>query len=258
MKSEQEIVLQKKTIVIFSMIILTVIVGVLNIQKAQLNEVALNNEDEKQVYTAYNADEQFLTIEISGEEIIDEKNVLSIESPVDQLDNQSNEIQSISNTEKLNTKSGEEPINNDESQKETNDNQEKQVMVASRGSYVRETNVPPTEYESVITVKATAYCLCMKCCGKAPDSPGYGNTASGLKIIPNTGMKVIAVDPSVVPLGTEVYIEGLNGASDYGYAIAADTGGAIKSNKIDLYMDTHEQALAWGVKTVNMYILSND
>ena len=66
---------------------------------------------------------------------------------------------------------------------------------------------------------------------------------------------MIAVDTSVVPLGTNVYVEGLNGAGNYGYAIAADTGSAIKNNKIDLYMDTHEQALAWGVKTVNLYIL---
>ena len=68
-------------------------------------------------------------------------------------------------------------------------------------------------------------------------------------------MKVIAVDTSVVPLGTNVYVEGLYGAGNYGYAVAADTGSAIKNMKIDLYMDTHEQALSWGVKTVNLYIL---
>ena len=139
---------------------------------------------------------------------------------------------------------------------ETSKVEEKEVVkVASRGSYIRDTSTPPTEYKSVMQVKATAYCLCKKCCGKSPDNPRYGYTASGLRIVPGTGMKVIAVDTSVVPLGTNVYVEGLYGAGNYGYAVAADTGSAIKNMKIDLYMDTHEQALSWGVKTVNLYIL---
>ena len=115
----------------------------------------------------------------------------------------------------------------------------------------------PTEYVRTIDVKATAYCLCKKCCGKSPSNPDYGVTASGLKIVPGTGMKVVASDPSVIPLGTKVYIEGLYGASDYGYAIVADTGSAIKNLKIDLYMDTHQMALNWGVKNVRVYLLDN-
>ena len=115
----------------------------------------------------------------------------------------------------------------------------------------------PTDYVGKIDVKATAYCLCKKCCGKSPSNPGYGVTASGLKIVPGTGMKVVASDPSVIPLGTRVYVEGLNGAKDYGYAVVADTGSAIKNLKIDLYMDTHQMALNWGVKTVRVYILDN-
>jgi 3D (Asp-Asp-Asp) domain-containing protein len=113
----------------------------------------------------------------------------------------------------------------------------------------------PTEYKSVMTVKATAYCLCKKCCGKSPSSPVYGVTASGLKIIPGIGMKVIAVDPKVIKLGTNVYVEGLNGVEDYGYAIAADTGGAIKNMKIDLYFDSHADTIKWGVRNVKLYIL---
>ena len=68
-------------------------------------------------------------------------------------------------------------------------------------------------------------------------------------------MKVIAVDPNVISLGTKVYIEGLNGAKDYGYAIAADTGSAIKDLKIDLYMETHEKAYQWGRKQVKIYVI---
>ena len=119
---------------------------------------------------------------------------------------------------------------------------------------------PPVEgeYTEVIEATATAYCLCYKCCGKTPSSPNYGGTASGYKIVPGTGAKVIAVDPKTIPLGTKVYVEGLNGAWDYGYATAADTGSAIKNTKIDLYMDTHSEALSWGVKKVKIYVLGNN
>ena len=116
-------------------------------------------------------------------------------------------------------------------------------------------NDPPTEYVNVVEATATAYCLCKKCCGKTPDNPYYGYTHSGIKIEPGTGMKVIAVDPSVIPLNSKVYVEGLNGAWDYGHAIAADTGSAIKELKIDLYMDTHEEALEWGRRKVKVYVL---
>lgn len=114
---------------------------------------------------------------------------------------------------------------------------------------------PPEEYVNKIEVTATAYCLCKKCCGKTPDNPNYGCTHSGLKIVPGSGMKVIAVDPKIIPLNSKVYVEGLNGAWDYGHAVAADTGSAIKELKIDLYMDTHTEALEWGRRKVNVYVL---
>lgn len=116
-------------------------------------------------------------------------------------------------------------------------------------------NNPPSEYVSVVEASATAYCLCKKCCGKSPDHPYYGYTHSGIKIEQGSGIKVIAVDPKVIPLKSKVYVEGLNGAWDYGHAIAADTGSAIKELKIDLYMDTHEEALEWGRRRVKVYVL---
>ncbi len=132
----------------------------------------------------------------------------------------------------------------------------------SRGTTVKrdtisggETEEAPTEYKEVIEVKATAYCLCKKCCGKSEDSPGYGVTRSGLKIVPGTGMKVIAVDPKVIPLGSKVYVEGVNGVKTYGYAVAADTGSAIKNNKIDLYMDSHEETVKWGIRNMKVYVI---
>jgi len=59
---------------------------------------------------------------------------------------------------------------------------------------------------------------------------------------------IVAVDPRVIPLGTKLYIDG------YGEAVALDTGGAIKGNRIDLYMDSPEAAAEWGVRTVIVYV----
>jgi peptidoglycan DL-endopeptidase CwlO len=78
-------------------------------------------------------------------------------------------------------------------------------------------------------------------------STGYaltGRTATGILTAPG----VVAVDPSVIPLGTRMTIPG------YGTGIAADTGGAIKGAKIDLWFPTVEQALAWGNRTVTITI----
>ena len=135
-------------------------------------------------------------------------------------------------------KSGEEVVENEQIEETTKPSSQEVVQG------------PPTNYVKQMKVNATAYCLCQKCCGKSPSSPGYGRTASGLVIVPGTGMKVIAVDPKMIPFGTKVYVDG------YGYAIAADTGGAIKQNRIDVYMDSHSDALKWGRKNnINLYIL---
>ena len=61
---------------------------------------------------------------------------------------------------------------------------------------------------------------------------------------------MIAVDPSVIPLGSKVWVEG------YGNAIAGDTGGAIKGNKIDLFMANKSDALSFGRKQVKVRILN--
>lgn len=243
MKTEQEIVLQKKMIIIFSLVILAVTMGILNIKKENLKLASAETEifesgETINIRTEYTANEEFFIVkdENSGE-VVEE---FEKDDTEDKNEEKDVEIAKAQETENV----------------ETSKVEEKEVVkVASRGSYIRDTSTPPIEYKSVMQVKATAYCLCKKCCGKSPDNPRYGYTASGLRIVPGTGMKVIAVDTSVVPLGTNVYVEGLYGAGNYGYAVAADTGSAIKNMKIDLYMDTHEQALSWGVKTVNLYIL---
>ena len=89
-------------------------------------------------------------------------------------------------------------------------------------------------------VSATAY---------SHESSKTGLTATGYNIKANPNTKLIAVDPSVIPLGTKVWVEG------YGEAIAGDTGGAIKGHKIDVLMPSSAQAISWGRKTVKIVIL---
>lgn len=96
-------------------------------------------------------------------------------------------------------------------------------------------------FQRALEVTATAYCPCTICCG--PNANGYTHT--GVK----AQKGVIAVDPSVIPLGTRVYVE------NYGFAVAADTGSAIKGSMIDVCFDTHQEALAWGMRKVKVYIL---
>lgn len=92
-----------------------------------------------------------------------------------------------------------------------------------------------------ITVSATAYTANCKNCS--------GITATGINLKKNPKLKVISVDPKVIKLGTKVYVEG------YGYAVAGDTGGAIKGKKIDIFVPSYKKAIQWGRKTVQVKIL---
>jgi 3D (Asp-Asp-Asp) domain-containing protein len=84
---------------------------------------------------------------------------------------------------------------------------------------------------SAITVMSTGYAL-------------RGRTSTGIP----TGPGVVAVDPSVIPLGTRLTIPG------YGVGIAADTGGAVQGNVIDVWFPTTQQALAWGRRSVTIVL----
>jgi uncharacterized protein YabE (DUF348 family) len=93
-----------------------------------------------------------------------------------------------------------------------------------------------------IVVNSTAYTAnCSGCSGV---------TATGFNLKSNPGAKVIAVDPNVIPLGSKVYVEG------YGYAIASDTGGAIKGNRIDVFFSSQSQAENWGKKRITIRIIN--
>jgi 3D (Asp-Asp-Asp) domain-containing protein len=109
--------------------------------------------------------------------------------------------------------------------------EDKIVAVGTKSAEAHAAGV--TSYSKCLTVSATAY-------------THTGNrTATGT--IARVG--VIAVDPSVIPLGTKVYVEG------YGFATAEDTGGAIKGNRIDIFLNSNSECINWGRRNVKVYIL---
>ncbi len=105
---------------------------------------------------------------------------------------------------------------------------------------------PPTSYSKVITCRATAYDGSYETLGKL-------NPRTALGAVPTVG--TVAVDPRVIPLGTKLYITSVDGSYVYGYGFAGDTGGAIKGNRVDLFMGSRREALSFGSRTVNVYIL---
>lgn len=95
-----------------------------------------------------------------------------------------------------------------------------------------------TDYRSLGEFVITHYCDCKKC-----TVDGDGITATGTKA---TAGRTIAADPDVLPMGSTVIIDG------HTYTVE-DVGGAIKGNRIDIFMDSHEEALQAGVKTVEVF-----
>lgn len=96
------------------------------------------------------------------------------------------------------------------------------------------------------TFTATFYCTCELCCGKTPEHPAYGITKSGTKVEEG---RTIAVDPKVIPLGSEVIVDG----NKY---IAEDTGRLIKGNRIDIYISEHSRALELGRVNKEVYLVN--
>ncbi|RID88709.1 LysM peptidoglycan-binding domain-containing protein [Peribacillus asahii] len=114
----------------------------------------------------------------------------------------------------------------------------KQVLKVKKTTTVKKAST--SKSYKTYTVKATAYTANCKNCS--------GITATGLNLKKNPNVKAISVDPKLIPLGSKVYVEG------YGTAIAADTGGAMKGKKIDVFMSSKSKALKWGVKTVKIKV----
>lgn len=117
-----------------------------------------------------------------------------------------------------------------------------EAAIPSRGESMAVTFTPGASSGSTalstLTMQSTAY-------------TGGTLTATGTKPVYNPGgISTIAVDPSVIPLGSKVYVSG------YGIAIAADTGGAINGNIIDLYFNSEADCIAWGRRNVTVEILA--
>ena len=102
-----------------------------------------------------------------------------------------------------------------------------------------EAEIEPLEQISLGEFAITHYCACSRCCGKSD-----GVTATGTQA---TAGRTIAVDPKVIPLGTEVIIDGQS-------YIAEDTGEAIKGNKIDIFCESHEEAINRGRITREVFV----
>jgi len=100
------------------------------------------------------------------------------------------------------------------------------LQIASRGG-------SPISFKQVIDMKASGYT--------------HTGRRTYTDIWPAVG--IVAVDPSVIPLGSRLYIDG------YGYATAMDIGGGIKGNRIDLFFDTRKEALSWGLRSVKVFVL---
>lgn len=109
----------------------------------------------------------------------------------------------------------------------------------------------PHQIITSLKVTATGYTAGYESTGKTAKHPQYGITYSGVKVRRDKNtVSTIAADPKVLPLGSVLYIPG------YGYAIVADTGSAIKGQKIDLYFATTKQVYKeWGKKTVTVQLI---
>lgn len=120
--------------------------------------------------------------------------------------------------------------------RETKSASREEAMPISRG--LEKINLNGSEFE--LEVVATAY---------APGDPGVGGvTRSGIPV----DHGVVAVDPDVIPIGSLVHVPG------YGYAVAADTGGAIRGRRVDVYFADRSEAVRWGTRRLTVRIYRGD
>jgi 3D (Asp-Asp-Asp) domain-containing protein len=105
--------------------------------------------------------------------------------------------------------------------------------------------VQETPHRHIVKMMVTAYCPCTKCCGENAS----GITASGKLVTDNNG-QFVAADPSL-SFGTKLIIPGYaSGAVE-----VLDRGGAIRGNHIDVFFPTHEEALKWGRKMLDVVVV---
>ena len=98
-------------------------------------------------------------------------------------------------------------------------------------------------YTQVLSCKATAY---------TTQRQSWKKTATGT----TARVGAIAVDPRVIPYGTRMFIVSADGSITYGVATAEDCGGNIKGNRIDLFFDTYDECVNFGVRACDVYLLA--
>lgn len=124
----------------------------------------------------------------------------------------------------------------------------------SQNSTQSDTQDNTPEYINLGEFRLTAYCSCSRCCGQFANNRPIGK--DGNEIVYTASGKIakseytVAADTSVLPYGTIVYI------NDMEYEVQ-DCGGAIKGNSIDIYFDSHEAALEFGVQYADVFVEMN-
>lgn len=149
-------------------------------------------------------------------------------------------INNIDNSINIDFKSKSETIINDLNIHNKNIEEKKvdDVLSTTNSDNIKIESNPTNNYKEVYTMMSTAY---------AGDTITY---MGATPVRDPDGISTIAVDPSIIPLGSKVYIPG------YGLAIASDTGGLIKGNRIDLFLNSEDECINWGVQTVSLYLIA--
>lgn len=121
--------------------------------------------------------------------------------------------------------------------------------VSPRPEAAKATNVTARETTNVSRGQSsrTVYMVATGYTADPAENYPYGGEPSYIGLPLSRG--IVAVDPNVIPMGTKLYVDG------YGEAIAADQGGAIKGNRIDLFFDSKSEANNWGMRTVKVTII---
>ena len=115
------------------------------------------------------------------------------------------------------------------------------------------TNPNPINIKSLGIYTVTAYCSCEKCCGIWATKPGPRKTANGHVIEPND--RFVAA-PKEIPFRTMLAIKGYS--NEGGFVFVYDRGGSIKGRKLDVFFPTHQEALNWGVKKMEVFEVKED
>jgi len=202
------------------------------ISHCQINKKEKKREEEKIVTIVEEVQEQVAQVEVKQiqEEIVtevyDEQKELQ-----EQLEKRQEEIVEVQQVEQIEVS---------DKQKEMQEQLEKQQEIISRGNVGRK-----------MIFEVTAYTLREEECGKSPDDPYYGITASGKKV---KAWHTVAA-PKNIPFGTKIYIPYFKDKPNKGIFVVEDRGGAIKGNRLDVYMESLSEALKFGRRKLEVYIL---